>query len=498
MFAPSAFTRGIVAGANTPANIAKREREAARIAAIADKVEADKAQAAAAQAHAEANPFVPTIPEYFTDLESTSYVNPYYVGPQTGGYSRFDTDQVGAGIQNLQNPARSFDAIVASQFFNPVDLGGADSQAALAAYNLLGSGVVGERSPELQAGFDFNKTLDLNRQRYKNYFDEIPQARDFFRSQGIDLDSIKSLEDLDAIDSTLKGDVFGRFVDEQERAKQFENQKAKSGILDSLPGKIIGGGLLGLATGGVGLAAGLGPVGVGSLVGGVGGLASGNGLKGALIGAGLGGLTGYAGSKLFPGGFGSGGGGFTNPDALGLEPGHLYNPTSLGGAIPGPTGLGLNPSMFASGGASLGLNSFGSFPDALGYPGAYNNPWTGVTDNVGGGFTNPSALGTPYSNPAIGDALYNPASLPFPSGSTPSGIPGGTPSGIPGSNLPGVLGAAGDLLGTLGGGEAGGSVDFQQTGGSSFAAPYQRQPLPQAPGPMSYFDYNTDPFRGFI
>lgn len=399
-------------------------------------------------------------PAYYNNLESQKYVNPYYVGPKPegAGYERFDTTQKGSGIQNLPNPAVAFDNIVASKFYSPVAIDpGIDSMRL--GYAQSGGGFGGilqsemlnrtPRTPAEQAIVDYNRELDLNQQRYKNYFESNPDAIGNLAGRGIDLNSIKSLADLDAIPYQLKGDAFGSYVDDFERAKQFENQREKQGISQSLGGF---GGLLAPAFGAlVG-----GPLG-GALFGGlVGGIDQGP--FGALTGA----ASGYGFGNLLTSGI-------TNP----FTGTNYTGPIAYGGSgVPFPTGA------YTPGGRDVldvgGIGNPYQFPDLPGIPripgGTQDTPQNTWIPPV---IPIPPLLGAGQPQPGSeGPRAATPPFIPIPV-SAPATSSTSSPSAATSSN---------PLMSLLGRG-----------GGEPFS-PFETAPIPGPPGRPLYFGYGADPF----
>lgn len=400
-------------------------------------------------------------PAYYNNLESQKYVNPYYVGPKPegAGYERFDTTQKGSGVQNLPNPAVAFDNIVASRFTNPIPV---DPNPRLGGYAQGGfnSFITDELrrqnpiTPEEQAVIDYNRELDLNKQRYRNYFESNPDAIGNLAGRGVDLNSIKSLADLDAIPYQLKGDAFGSYVDDFERAKQFENQREPQGIADSLGGF---GGLLAPAFGAlVG-----GPLG-GALFGGlVGGLDQGP--FGALTGA----ASGYGFGNLLTNGI-------TNP----FTGTNYTGPIAYGGSgVPFPTGA------YTPGGRDVldvgGIGNPYQFPNLPGVP------------QIPGGTQDPQ-IPNPWLPPLLTIPPLIPSGTPPPGSEGPrdttppfipippitSGSPPASPTGSPSL----AADSSNPLMGLLGRG-----------GGEPFS-PFETAAIPGPPQRSAYFGYGVDPF----
>ena len=158
------------------------------------------------------------------------------------------------------------------------------------------------------------------------------------------------------------------------------------------------------------------------------------GLEGYSIGSTIGGvgtasLSGYD-TPYVPGG------GYSDPSAVGGNANELYNPDILGGPVAGVTnntlagGGFINPDALGLDGRSLGLN-FES--DRIGFFRGTESPdWEGTVSNADGGFSNPSAVGGDVSSIDPQFASLNRA-----------------PSS--GSNFGGIANSVGNFLGTLSG-----------------------------------------------
>ena len=119
------------------------------------------------------------VPTYYNDPNSFSNVNEFYVGPNSGEYSRFSATDRGAGTQNLQYPAWTFDQAVASQFTPLLDLTQYGLPAGVDATNFgggtggfadLASGIYTQNNPELAAAIEYNNQVTKNKERFKNFF----------------------------------------------------------------------------------------------------------------------------------------------------------------------------------------------------------------------------------------------------------------------------------------------------------------------------------------
>jgi hypothetical protein len=169
--------------------------------------------------------------------DSTTYVNPYYIGPDPspGVYKRFNYKQPGSGIQHVSGSsfARSFDDYVSSRWFDETDLSGLDPVLLRSALMGAGFGYIpyshvlekGLISDEVQANLAYNNLLRGHQSRYKSFFDQ--EALDYFKASGIDVAGIKTIEDLEAIPTALKARLFGDIVDVRMRRGQAKNQRPK-------------------------------------------------------------------------------------------------------------------------------------------------------------------------------------------------------------------------------------------------------------------------------
>lgn len=406
--------------------------------------------------------FAPDVSPYYQDPNSKSYVNPHYVGPNPGYYERFDWETPGTGIQNLQYPASSFDALLASQWTDPSDLSGLGYLENLAGQtgNLAGhaftAGVdnAGGLTPEAQQAIDFNELLKLNTGRYNNFFDQ--EAIDYFKQGGIDVNAIQSPEDLQAIDPALKGELFGTLLDTRQRELQRKNQLPPQGIGSALGGF---GGLIGPILGGlVG-----GPIG-GALIGGAtgafsagGGLSPFGALTGALSGAGIGDTIAN---------------GITNP----FTGTNYTGPIATGGGLP-PAGNGPAWVLDHTGNAPVGgIDNPFQFPSIPGIP------------QIPGGTQDPPTDPT-------GDFNFPPILIP------PGGSPGSdTPqddsphTGIPPVVIPPLPGGGGSDIPNLPAGPTNFNVSNE---GGLYGGRYVKPQIPGPPGPQDYFNYNTNPFQRF-
>lgn len=282
--------------AKKPENAAKSQ--AAQTANLAKQAAGEKALADAAKtrtANDEAvQAFVPEIPEDYWGISdaSRSWENPFFdesIDPTV--YRRFDASEPGSGIATSGNLAASFDQafLAGLGLVNPIDLGETGRTGDLLADRGTGGfgGAVAdaetvdlEITPEMQRAIDLNKTHANAAKMYDTFLND-DYYKDAFEQLGFDPASIKSREDLDAIDPNMKGALY----DVVQRTKQMQNQIPKSGILDSLPGKAA----LFLA----GMINPYAAVGLGALAGGTSGEGGVfNALKGAATGYGIGSIPG--------------------------------------------------------------------------------------------------------------------------------------------------------------------------------------------------------------
>jgi hypothetical protein len=86
-------------------------------------------------------------------------------------------------------------------------------------------------SDEVQANLAYNRQLRGDQAAYKSFFDQ--EALDHFKASGIDVENIKTIEDLEAIPTALKARVFGEILDIRQRRGQAKNQRPKRGITSS-------------------------------------------------------------------------------------------------------------------------------------------------------------------------------------------------------------------------------------------------------------------------
>ena len=138
-----------------------------------------------------------------------------------------------------------------------------------------------------------------------------------------------------------------------------------------------------------------------------------------------------------------GGQGFVNPNALGIGPEHLYNPTSLGG-IPSSPITGLSGGPYIPGGGFINPGALGGTPDVVfgGLPPGAGVPptppsgggiqlpdWNDIPQTPGGGTQDP----TPPTN---GGGPDFPRLPDFPDPDTPAPNPGDTGNTPPPSDFP--------------------------------------------------------------
>jgi hypothetical protein len=490
-FYNNSFVDSITRQAMMPAAVAEREKATARREAQAKALAAVPAQQAAAQAAlaARQSTFLDNlvIPEPYSDPASAAWKNPYYTGPATG-YHRFDPDQVGAGLTHSDDGLVSaFDRIIRSVRQNPIDLTGyygskkyADVADRLGSGGNLPFGLTLEGiardagkeweppDPRLTAALKYNEQLKKDQAAYRAFTSDKGYGH-AFNELGINIADLADPAKLAALGPDKKAAIF----DIQARYNQEKNQRPKSGILDSLPGKI-----------GLGLAGLINPfaaAGLGAFAGGLSG-------EGGLLGAAKGALSGY--------GLGSLTHGFTSPGIpSGTDP---RFPGSLGGK--GTIRPGAGPDL-------------GTISDATGIgfgttPGGSTFPVFGPGGPGGGGggvwdFPSPRLPGP--RGPAPGSDTPTPWTPPFipippllPPGESPPGsdtappeedpvippiipIPGTPPTGSGGS--PSIPTPTAGPTYALGGG-----------GGQQSFPPFQPGAIPGPPDPLKYFQFGQNPF----
>ena len=185
------------------------------------------------------------------NLDWREYANPNYTSPpDQSNYQRFDLDSPGAGTQNMEFMLFGIDKMLSSRGMKPVDLSGLDIDAATMASlerlamgnggsigDILGTRMQENLNPETLAAIKYNAELKKWQSADKTFF--TPEVVGWYNQAGIDIQNINSAQDIQGLDQQRLNDVSLAVLSATESAKQFENQKEKAGLLDSIPGQAI-------------------------------------------------------------------------------------------------------------------------------------------------------------------------------------------------------------------------------------------------------------------
>ena len=305
-------------------------------------------------------------------------------------------------------------------------------------------------------GLERSKNFEAGARTFAKYQQLKPGQPGYDHAQGA-LKKLKHNFGIDNWRAASPRQLFESF-DLEMRGLQEDNQKENFKITPGKIAKLAAAAAATWATGGLAAGGAFGSalagsaVGTGALAGAVGATTSGVlnnnlSLKGVAGGALLGGVGGYAKGAY---GASKAGGGFTNANALGGTPNDVfggigsgtYNPFSGTGAS---GGLGLSPTNWLGKGSDLALQSIGNIGSSGGL-----NAWNGVTSGAGGGFTNPGAFG----GPSDAAGLYTPKAWASAGGALRTG----------GNSAGRAIKGAAKILGgavTLGGGAGGGPGQTQ-------------------------------------